>query len=721
MLTFRIEFPPAAAESAVSRLRACANTCRLRPFKRHGEPGPSRSDNPDYIVFHPETGVFGALRLESSHLSFRVEHPVHLSCDVRVKEVFFAFARALQAKILESLSADPSGSLASAMNPLPLVSLEPDFPDSPTGLTFGEGIIWDEWSLARAGPEVWNDWINSLPTPTGSDRFRGRPSIFLELGFGSGDFLASQARSCPGNLFIGVESSAESIQYAAKRVRDLTNVRLIHGDAISFLRWLAPMRALNGIYIHFPYPWDKRRHRRRRMIRRDTLPFFENCLRDNGFLQVVTDSQDYARQIVRLLRGSSRWSSVSLKHAPPAMLQSRYLQKWIREGRRIFTIHSRRSRQPSSKNSDSPAYSRALISPLSGTLARFPLVSRALPPISNFSVQTGLRRMRLEGVYGAEDPQSLLLRLIAVLDDGIARRLYLLLRRGEDGYFSLEVPEGARFLALPDLPPLMMELVSCIQADSLGACAPQVFSRMLTAYGPQNWWPYDRSYHQQEGSDFRDEIAIGAILTQATTWRNVERALTRLKELRALSLSGVARLPRHLLQRCLEPARFPAVKAQRLLSFIEAFYRDFGGSWDTFKAKTPLATRREWLLRIPGIGEETADTLLAYALGDPVFVIDAYTRRLFQRMGYTPSRWRNKPVQDLIQGALGHSSEALAEFHALIVHHAKAVCLARVPRCEVCPIADFCVFGRSRLPPDKITTGWDNHGADATLPETRPF
>jgi endonuclease-3 related protein len=669
----------------------------LRLFTRSSAAGNAVSGAPDYIVFHSQTGTFAVLKSASDHLSFRLEHPAHLCCDVRVKNIYFGLAKHLH-KTLTEVLASPGHPAPANDAPSPArATLTPDFHESPRGLVFGEGTVWDEWTLADSGTVFWDRWLEDLAVGGDARPSARRARRFLEIGFGSGDFLSASARAKPHDLFTGVESSAESIQYAAKKVRDLRNVRLVHADALSFLRSLTPVGGFNGIYIHFPYPWNKRRHRRRRLIRKETLPLMENALTGRGLLRIVTDSEAYARQSATLIRGSRNWSAVRVTASAPRSLRSRYLTKWQKEGRRIFTISARRQAGRLRASAKGTPDRRLGMTSLRDTIARFALAGSQTPVPSEFIAQLAHRVIRLEGTYIPEKREDILLRLFVVLDDGIGYRLYLLLQRDPDGMFALRAPSGARFSDVPHLRDLLDKLLERLSEESLGTALPEVFEGMLSAYGPQGWWPQDPEYHLRERSDYRDEIAVGAILTQATTWRNVERALARLKERGALSLNTISRLPRTTLIHCLEPARFPAIKAARLLAFVHAFSHDFGASWDTLKSTTSPADRRQWLLNIHGIGEETADSILLYALGDAVFVIDAYTRRLFRRLGYCTARRRDAPPRALVESALNHRAERLAEFHALIVHHAKTVCNARAPLCSACAVADLCAFPRSSL------------------------
>lgn len=704
MISFQIIFPETDPSEIYDCVEYVASSLCLTLYRKMETPD-TPSEIPGCIVFYPPMGIFGALTVRTGSLSFRLEHPSHLSCDRRVKQTFFKFARCLREAVSEKVAVRAASATGHSEATPPFVILKPALPQNASGLQFGEGAVWDEWSVALGGARLWRQW-REITRPLGATRKRETPArAFLEIGFGSGDFLAAEARAQPDTLFVGIESSTRSLRYAEGKTRDLPNVRLIHADAVTFLRSLCPPETFDGVYLHFPYPWDKRRHRHRRLIRRETLIYFEQAIGRRGFLQVVTDSRDYARSIFRLLRSSPRWSEVELKPSSPGGLRSRYLQKWLSEGRSIWTIRAQRApeKQPRKLTAE---WNPTLI-PLSGTLCEFTVCGHVLPDFGRFSIREGRQVLRLEGVF-REQSGAVLYRILRVGEDGRAGRVYLVSRPAGAGRFSVEIPSGGRFLSPqpgdhgPDdarvCPEWVTLLVTKVQEEALRVNLPMVYSQLLTTYGPQGWWPYDRDEHLRRGTDYRDEIAVGAILTQATGWRNVERALACLKVKGMLSLDRLARLSPAALTSCLQPTRFPGIKARRLLAFIQAFVRDFSGSWDTLKSSTTLEERRSWLCAIHGIGDETADSILCYALGDPVFVVDAYARRLYRRLGYTAVQWCDDTVRQISQDALGRSSESLAELHALIVRHAKEVCKLRAPLCSTCCLRSLCAYGRSRSP-----------------------
>jgi len=183
---------------------------------------------------------------------------------------------------------------------------------------------------------------------------------------------------------------------------------------------------------------------------------------------------------------------------------------------------------------------------------------------------------------------------------------------------------------------------------------------------------------------------LGAVLTQNTAWTNVERALAALSAEIPLEADAVLALPETELARLIRPAGYFNVKARRLRAFC-AWFLDAGG----WPALTPLATSdlRARLLDIHGIGPETADDMLLYAFERPVFVVDAYTRRLFTRLGLLQGDEDYEAIRALLERHLGPGVALFNEYHALIVQHAKHVCRGRAPRCNGCCLSGVCPAG----------------------------
>jgi endonuclease III related protein len=218
------------------------------------------------------------------------------------------------------------------------------------------------------------------------------------------------------------------------------------------------------------------------------------------------------------------------------------------------------------------------------------------------------------------------------------------------------------------------------KTDALPHLPPQrlraVFRRLETAYGRQDWWP----------ADTRFEILIGAVLTQNTAWTNVERALANLRARRWLGAQAILQAPRPQLAAALKPSGYFNLKAQRLRALC-AWFVDAGGfraldRWET-------ARLRHALLGVHGIGPETADDIVLYAFHRPVFVIDAYTRRLFTRLGFLQGHPGYEALRAACERVLPADATAYQQYHALIVEHAKRRCRPR-PLCASCVLRRLC-------------------------------
>ena len=206
----------------------------------------------------------------------------------------------------------------------------------------------------------------------------------------------------------------------------------------------------------------------------------------------------------------------------------------------------------------------------------------------------------------------------------------------------------------------------------------EVLARLDAHYGPQGWWP----------AASRFEVIVGAVLTQNTSWTNVERALANLQSAGRLSPEGISGLARDALAELIRPSGYFNVKSRRLKSVVQ-WFEDAGG----FERLDAMATDtlRAELLAVHGVGPETADDILLYAFDRPVFVIDAYTRRLFARVVERPPAQSYEDWRAWFEDALPRRSALYNQYHALIVVHGKLVCRPR-PRCTECPVADLCAF-----------------------------
>jgi len=211
-----------------------------------------------------------------------------------------------------------------------------------------------------------------------------------------------------------------------------------------------------------------------------------------------------------------------------------------------------------------------------------------------------------------------------------------------------------------------------------------VYERLMVAYGPQGWWPADSPF----------EMIVGAILVQAVAWRNVEGTMAKLREAGALSPSALRRIPEAELARLCYSCGYHNAKARKLKAFAQRLgeHGDDLGTW----LAGPVEAVREELLSIHGVGQETADSILLYAAGQPAFVIDAMTRRIVDRLGIAPGEQTYSGYQRLFKENLPPDVAVFNEYHALLVALAKRHCVKREPRCGGCPVADLCATGRGR-------------------------
>ena len=201
---------------------------------------------------------------------------------------------------------------------------------------------------------------------------------------------------------------------------------------------------------------------------------------------------------------------------------------------------------------------------------------------------------------------------------------------------------------------------------------------LLQAYGKQQWWPADTPF----------EVMLGAILTQNTAWSNVEKAIDNLKQHGLLDAEVIAHIPQGELAELIRPSGYFNVKARRLQSFCQ-WYVQQGGY--TVLNKMDDASLRQALLSVHGIGPETADDMLLYAFERPVFVIDAYTRRLFARAGLASGDESYDALRHQVEQVFNDNVSDMNEFHALIVRHAKEHC-RKQPLCPDCVVHKHCNY-----------------------------
>jgi endonuclease-3 related protein len=209
----------------------------------------------------------------------------------------------------------------------------------------------------------------------------------------------------------------------------------------------------------------------------------------------------------------------------------------------------------------------------------------------------------------------------------------------------------------------------------------QIFDLLRCSYGPQHWWPGDSPF----------EVIVGAVLTQNTAWHNVAQAIANLKREGLIQPGALLEAEPDRVKALLAPAGYYNIKYDRLMSLLR-FLDGYGTDLERLRS-LPLDALRAGLFEVKGVGPETADSILLYALQRPVFVVDAYTRRLFSRLGY---EWMEAASYDQVQRffmeALPADTVLYNEFHALIVVHCKDTCKKK-PICQGCCLLSLCCRG----------------------------
>jgi endonuclease-3 related protein len=204
-----------------------------------------------------------------------------------------------------------------------------------------------------------------------------------------------------------------------------------------------------------------------------------------------------------------------------------------------------------------------------------------------------------------------------------------------------------------------------------------LYAILLQHYGPQDWWPGDTPL----------EVAVGAILTQNTNWRNVALAIDRLKQAGLLAANALHQMPEAELAEYIRPAGYYNIKARRLKNFLNLLFDAYSGSMEAMMS-APWELLRSELLAVKGIGPETADSIILYGLGKPTFVVDAYTFRILSRHNLAPDPCSYEELQAIFTAALPPDPALYQEYHALLVRTGKDCCRPR-PRCAACPLAGF--------------------------------
>lgn len=202
----------------------------------------------------------------------------------------------------------------------------------------------------------------------------------------------------------------------------------------------------------------------------------------------------------------------------------------------------------------------------------------------------------------------------------------------------------------------------------------EIYRRLSDELGPTGWWP----------ARTRFEVAVGAVLTQNTAWRSVERAIKNLREHKLLSARSLSRITSGKLAQFVRPAGYFRLKSQRLKNLVNFIQHEYAGSM-TKMAREGTECLRGKLLGVSGIGPETADSILLYALGKPVFVVDAYTKRILSRHGLVDEEVKYEQLRSFFEEHLPRDVTLFKEFHALLVKIGSEFC-RKEPLCDGCPL-----------------------------------
>ena len=213
------------------------------------------------------------------------------------------------------------------------------------------------------------------------------------------------------------------------------------------------------------------------------------------------------------------------------------------------------------------------------------------------------------------------------------------------------------------------------------AMIPEIYRRLYSCFGPQRWWPGETPF----------EVMVGAILTQSASWHNVEIAIANLKKARKLSPKALRDIDIGELAALVHSSGYYNAKAKKLKALA-----DWLGKYHDNLEKAlsgELAAKRRELLAVHGVGDETADSILLYAAEKPVFVIDAYTRRIIGRIGIAPRHESYEAYQKLFMSNLEPDTQVFNENHALLVKLGKDACRKK-PLCEICCLPELCDYGQ---------------------------
>lgn len=208
-----------------------------------------------------------------------------------------------------------------------------------------------------------------------------------------------------------------------------------------------------------------------------------------------------------------------------------------------------------------------------------------------------------------------------------------------------------------------------------------IYNKLHGCFGPQHWWP----------GETRFEIIIGAILTQNVSWKNVEKAITNLKNKKLLSYQALSKAKEKEIAELIRPSGYYNQKAIKLKNFLRFAQKEYNGNLSKMKGKG-ITKLREKLLSVNGIGKETADSIILYAFNKPIFVVDAYTKRIFERLGFFSKNLDYDEVQNFFMKNLPKKTSLYNDYHAQIVNLGKDYCKNKKPNCSKCPLQKFCEY-----------------------------
>lgn len=211
-----------------------------------------------------------------------------------------------------------------------------------------------------------------------------------------------------------------------------------------------------------------------------------------------------------------------------------------------------------------------------------------------------------------------------------------------------------------------------------------IYGILFEKFGEQHWWPAETEF----------EVIVGAILTQASAWKNAEIAIERLKSEKILNPAGIKKVEQNRLKKLIRSAGYYNAKSRKLKEFVNFLYKHYNGDLNLL-LKQPKDKLRKELLSIWGIGYETADSIILYAAHKPSFVVDAYTRRIFSRFGIINDGIGYENLKKFFEDNLPENLEIYNELHALIVELGKNYCMTK-PICGECPLAHTCKFNHGR-------------------------